>query len=279
MKRVANVLAAMSLMFSVQASAGVFDQADALFAQRENNLSKIAEARAAYKAVLGKSAGSDAVYAVQQLGKLAYYEGELLTSLERDPQRRTEIFADCRRFVEKISGERSAVSEYHFWKLLCTAFWVQSAPLLSRLGEIGGIKRYFDTVVGDDLEPRPELGMDARYMYAGFNRVLAGIYREDLSSMVRSGLPNRNKALELADRALATEAAPGQEVGGDMYYSNHRGRGEVLIQDGRADEAKAFLNQTIEDATALLEANQIPADILPETKAEVARMKALASRI
>jgi hypothetical protein len=279
MKTVVKVLAAISFLFSVHASAGAFDQADALFAQRENNLAKIADARAAYKAVLGKSVGSDAVYAVQQLGKLSYYEGELLTSLERNPARRTEIFADCRRVVEKIATERAAVSEYHFWKLLCTAFWVQSAPLLSRLGEIGSIKRYFDSVVGDDLEPRPELGMDARYMYAGMNRVLAGIYREDLSSMVRSGLPNSSKALELADRALATEAGPGQEVGGDMYYSNHRGRGEVLIQDGRADEAKAFLTQVVEDATALLEANQIPADIIPETKAEIARMRALASRI
>jgi len=277
--KITAILSFSALLSSGVAFAGIFDAADAAFAQRENNLAKIAEARTAYKNVLNAVDGDERVYAVEQLGKLAFYEGDLLTSLDQNPARRTAIFADCREFVETIANMSEAVTQYHYWKLQCTAFWVQSAPLLSRLAQIGAIKRYFNSIVGDNIEPRPEVGIDTRYMGGGIYRVIAGVIKDDLSSLVRSDLPNRAKALDLADKAIASSAYPGDDNAGDSYYSNFRGRGDVLNRLGRKDEAKAWLNKYIGEIDELIAGNELPVGLEAETKAEQAMMKTILAGI
>lgn len=275
------VLAALvfSAVLGASAQAGVFDEADALFAERENNVEKIAAARSAYKTALRTVDGADRIYAIEQLGRLAFYEGEHLNDLDRGARRRTEIFADCREFVEAIANVPEAVTQYHFWKLQCTAFWVQSAPLLSRLAQIGSIKRYFNSIVGDNLEPRPEVGIDTRYQGGGIYRVIAGIIKDDLSSLIRDDLPNRAKAMDLADMAMASQAYPGDPNAGDAYYSNFRGRGDLLIKLGRNDEAREWLNRYIAEIDELIAANELPAGMEVETKAEQNTMKRLLAGI
>ena len=258
---------------------GIFDQADGIFAQRENNLAKISEARKAYKQILGTVDGEDRVYEVEQLGKLAFYEGEHLTSLDRNPGRRTEIFADCRDFVESIADMTEARTQYHFWKLQCTAFWVQSAPLLSRLAQIGSIKRYFNSIVGENVEPLASAGIDVRYQGGGIYRVIAGIIKDDLSSLIRSEFPNRAKAIDLADKAIAATAYPGDENAGASYYSNYRGRGDVLNKMGRPAEAKVALTKYIEEIDELIAGNELPVGLEAETKAEQVMMKSILAGI
>src|SRR5258706_4418025 len=93
-------------LFALPLSAGFdFSVADSLFAERENNPSKITEARAIYRRALNEAKGDDLVRAMDYLGKLAYYEGDLLTA-ENNHDKRVQIFQQCQDDVEKISPQK-----------------------------------------------------------------------------------------------------------------------------------------------------------------------------
>ena len=264
------------LAFGGMASANVFEAADALFAARGEGRSQIAAARAEYKRVLATVSGTDAVYAVQQLGKLAYYEGELVLPGGDGPSTaRTAVFQDCREFVESIASIEAGRTQYHYWKLLCTAFWVRHAPRVTALFQIAGIRRYFDSVVGDDLDLRAELALDSRYLGGGLYRVLAGVYRDDLASLLRSSLPNREVALEWIDRSLAAAAFPGDPNSGDMYYANVRGRGDILIRLGRTAEARELLTAGIAEIDELIAGDALPEGLEAESRGEQQIMRTL----
>jgi len=275
----ANAVRGVLLVLTLNSSASLaasFEQADALFARRGEGRALIEQARAEYKRQLQNASPEHTVYAVEQLGKLAYYEGELVLPGGDGPDAaRAAVFQDCRDFVENIAQIDSARTEYHYWKLLCTAFWVRHASRMAALFQVGQIRSYFDSVVGDDLELRPELALDSRYMGGGLLRVMAGILRDDLSSMLRSSLPDREQGLALIERALASPAFPGDVHAGDMWYVNFRGRGDLLIRLGRSDEAREVLTSAIAEIEDLQSAGELPQGLEPETMGEMNVMRNL----
>ena len=65
-----------------------FKQADALFAQRDHNLTAIAQAKSLYESIIDHSSSNiERSRALDQLGKLVYYEGDLLTETQNSARR------------------------------------------------------------------------------------------------------------------------------------------------------------------------------------------------
>jgi hypothetical protein len=259
------------------AHAGVFDEADALFEQRETGgTATVAAARAEYLRIAENATGASLAHAVQQIGKLAIFEGlYLLPNTSAQRARRAAIFNECRALAQRLDGNDTYITQYAYWRATCNALWVKDATLTDRLAQIGEIKRNFNRLVGDDLEVRPELGIDLRYQGGGLPRTLAGIYTNSLSSLLRDGLPNQDKAVAMSDRALRSQAFPGDANGGLSFYSNHRIKAEALIGKGDRTGARALLEQTIEEIDELEAEDELPAGIEPEARGERAIMQAL----
>ena len=267
---------ALGLTLTSGANAGVFDQADALFANRANGLAAVAAARAEYVRLSSGATGSNLAYVVQQIGRLAIYEGlYLLPNTSAQNARRTAIFNECRQLAGRLADQAPYVNQYSYWRATCNGLWIKYAPIQDRLFQVPEIKRNFNQLAGDDLEIKPELGIDQRYQSGGLPRTLAGIYSHGLSSLLRDGLPNQDKALVMIDRAMRSQAFPGDSTRGDSFYSNHRIKAEVLVAREDQAGARALLEQAIEEINELEAGGDLPAGIEPETLGERALMQSM----
>jgi hypothetical protein len=87
--------AVLGLSLTQGSFAADFATADRLYAQRENNHEAIAQARAQYVQLLDSATNvNDKIRAAEQLGRLALYEGEMITA-KSDSAGRRAIFGDC----------------------------------------------------------------------------------------------------------------------------------------------------------------------------------------
>ncbi len=277
-KRAACLSVALTLaLASVPANAaGVFNQADALFAQRDNNAANVAAARAEYLRILPTVSGADLAYAVQQIGMLATYEGTyLIPDATANYARKAQIFDECRKTAAKLEGQADQITVHAFWRISCTALWLKYASTIQRLAELSAIKTYFNNLVDANLEIKPELNIDLRYQGGGMNRALSAIYSNPLASLIRDGLPNGAKALDMADRALRSRAFPGDPNQGADYYRNYRHKAEALNLLHREPEGQMLLASTITEITERQTDNDLPANIEPETKGELAVMQTM----
>ena len=136
---------------------------------------------------------------------------------------------------------------------------------------LSSIKTYFNNIIDANLEVKPELNIDARYQGGGMNRVLSAIYSNQLSSLIRDGLPNGAKSLEMADRALRSAAFPGDPNAGADYYRNYRHKVEALNFLHREAEGQTLLASTIQEIEERQTDNDLPQGIEPETKGEIGR--------
>jgi hypothetical protein len=256
------------------ARAGVFDEADRLFQRRAEGSAVIAQSRAEYKRVLQNATGLDKGYAIQQIGRLAVYEGMYVYTDDQRAQR-AATFGDCRTLAGTMSGDAQLRTYYAYWRLQCTALWMKYATVAERLARLGEVKRDFNEVVNDDLEVRPELMLDVRYMGGGIYRTLAGIYSNSLSNLMRDNLPNGSMALTMVDRALRSRPYPGDANEGASYYSNYRQKAEVLTYNRQTADARTVLDDAIEEIEALQEAEELPAGLEPETIGELGVMRSM----
>lgn len=254
--------------------ASVFDQADQLFAQREGSTANVAAARAEYTRLVPSLGETDLAYAVQQLGKLALYEGiYLIADVPANNARKAKIFDDCRKVAAKLKNFPSQVTTYSYWRLSCTAHWIRTTTVIDRLAGIAEVKREFNDLVDDQLEVKADQGIDLRYQGGGINRVLAGIYGDPLSSLIRSGLPDGTKAIDMADRAIRARGFPGDVNQGTDYYSNHRYKANALKTQRRSNEALQELNAAVAEIEERNADSDLPVGIEAETKAEMTLMQ------
>ena len=259
---------------SVQAS--VFDHADQMFAQRENNSQNVAAARSEYLSLMTSVTGADLGYAVQQIGRLAVYEGTYLISDDTaNNAHKAQIFDQCRTTAARISGQPPLLTIYSYWRLACSALWIRYATGTERLTKLGEVKQEFDDLVDDQLNIRADRAVDLRYEGGGINRVLAGIFGDPLSALIRRGLPNGAKALDMANQALSARAYPGDPNQATDYYSNHRYKAVALRSSLRSADALTELSSAISEIEERDHDGDMPQGIEPETRGELVLLRGL----
>lgn len=253
MKRLSVVLALALSAFSVNTWAFDFSQADAAYAAREDNLGNIATARAIYQQALTGTQGDELIHAADQLGRLAYYEGDLLTD-EGDHDRRIDIFQQCQDDIEAISPDKigKEVPAYYYWKAACTALWGKSASKFSVLGRVGALK--------DAMQKG--LALDPNYAGGGMHRVIAAVY---IKSKIMSflGLYDPAKALEHVNNAIRL---------GPEYYNAYLVKAEVMKELGESDAGLEFLTNKKRELERRVRNKTLPAGLEPESKAILKQM-------
>ncbi len=232
-----------SLLLVCVAHAADFSKADALFAQRENNLSVIHQARALYENILYHTGDRvEQLNAMDQLGRLAYYEGELLTPME-DKKTRMAIFTKTQEYAEAVGSA--------YWKALGLALWSQSAGMVAGWWYLDDFKAAFKRALVEDVHTDD----------GGIFRLLAALYVQSVVLEIY-GLYNPRLALEYANRAV--ELGPQRA---DVYLL----KAHVLKTLGRGDEAKQVLKNALEQFSSA-------ADLGPENNIFLERIKAACLR-
>jgi hypothetical protein len=265
MKLFAAALAALTL--SAPAFADQWTSADSLYAQRENNRAKIADARAAYTAILNASgaAAQDKIRAATQIGRLSYYEGEMLLA-KTDTAERKKVFKACWDALDKIkptSGANAipATPNFYFYKGLCMAFWGEAAGTLASLP-------YVPTLL-DMIEKG--LAQDTRFEGGGIFRLAAGVYGNKKAQPL--GLYQPEKALEMIEKSLVSAAFPGDANSGAKWFDNWRGKATALVELERNADAKTILTSGIAKINDLIDDDELPAGRTPETMWILSKME------
>lgn len=269
--------------FSVTAQADLRSDADAAYAQRENNPAKIAEARAKYQQLAQTTRGDDLVYVVSQLGRLAYYEGEMLTPKDNKDVRR-EIFSACwcaspnvvmgcreDGFIEKISPANLGRKHpaYYYFKGLCTGYWGEASSLADRARFVGVLK--------DMLREGPAADVDQRFDGGAIDRLAAGIHSNPEANSV--GLFDPATAIAEAQRALQRENFPGDPNAGADYYDNWRSLAVALERADNKPEAVEVLRDAISQIEERTAQGRLPATREPETRWLLQQMKDQLARL
>ncbi len=226
-----------ALSFAFYCNAADFSKADELYAKRENNLEAIHEAMAIYRDILNENEDQETrTRALTFIGRLSFYEGELLTP-EDNSDRRKEIFAALQADAEEVGSS--------FWKALALGLWCRSAGVVAAWWYLGDLKEAMNRALIE--EPNVEEG--------GIYRILAGIYSAS-SALSAYDLYDLELALKYANRAV--ELAP-------QRLEAHLLRAYVLNKSGKTEEASALVQKAISEF-----ANK--PDLSPENKVYLHRV-------
>lgn len=239
-KRAFSAVLAAMVVGAAAARADIWTQADNLFAQRENDRNKIAQARTEYLTILNQvTTAGEKVRAVAQLGRLAVYEGEMLLPKTASAERKA-IFGPCWCAEPKVTGVPPLVSgsckspgfvdkispaaigqnhpAYYYFRGVCLAYWGEQGSLAEKLA--------FTPWINDTLTEG--LKLDTRYEGGGVERLAAGVYSNPAAKPL--GLYKPAEALNLVNKALGEESYPGDPSNGANYYDNWQGKASVLRQ-------------------------------------------------
>ncbi len=235
------------VLFSFQLKAFDFSEADRLYAQRDRTQrDAIQKARALYEKALDSSLLRDKLYALDHLGHLAFFEGDLLTSA-KDKTTRERIFNQCYGYTRKVlPGAVGETPEFYHWTAACLALWGEAANPLVVMGRLGELK---DTLL-KGLRQFPN------FDHGAFQRVAGAIYFKS----------NFRTFVWLYDPAKAMQSLNESIKQGPDYYLSHRIKAELLLATDRKKEALQFLEQTKSEMKAKAASRSIPKEILPETK-------------
>jgi hypothetical protein len=270
-----SILLGTSAVAGMQSPDSIFDHADSLFTQRGNNRPKIAEARAAYLALVTDDMPiENRVYAVQQVGWLAHYEGTYLIPSNRKKEI-AAVFNECYELASTIGESLEYKTMNVFWALSCRSLWMQVATLSQQLAALKSMKHELGLIIDDDLEVHTHLNVDTRYMGGGVSRVLSGIFRTDQASMIRNTLPNKPFSLEMVARALSARPYPGTNMWGIEFYKNYTYKATSLISLGEDESAEELLEDIIEEVEERIEDEDLPESLEPETLGELEKMRDL----
>lgn len=239
--------AALNICAASGALAFDFSRADAMFAQRENNPGAIANARGVYQSALGQSLATwERIHAVENLGRLAFYEGELLTA-QTDHPKRVAIFSRCLEDVENIHPSKiGETGAYYYYKALCMGMWAKSAPRVSVIARINEFK----DALNSGLQKFPN--------YAG-----GGIYRIYGNTLIAEpllkgfGLYDVQRGLEYAQKAASL---------GPDHYNAYMIVADALVKNNRRAEGVSLLQHKKEELEDRQEARRLPTGYEPESK-------------
>lgn len=245
MKQVIGIVSTF-LIFATTAVAYDFSAADRAYANREDNVGEIKKAEELYKNALQQVQGREKVYAVEQLGRLYYYWGDMLTGKgDEFKGTRKDIFGRCRAVVENIKGSGAP---YYYWKSLCLALWGGAANFIEKMS----IK---DELVGTLREARESYGS---YESGGPHRVSAAVFIRS-ANIPGVGLYDKKEALKQIDTAIALDTK-------QLYYYAYVLKAEILNAMGRKADADTLLNAKRPELEDKLEDGLIPAYLIPESK-------------
>ncbi len=251
MSRATPVLAGiLCLIFSAGVSADdlavkrYMKKGDKQFKLREDPAA-VEKARGYYEKVL--AVDGENVKARWRLSRLFYWQGAHTDGSKA----KLAIFEKGIRYAQEgVERDKDCVP-CHFWLGVSYA----------KYGESKGILHSLDLVPHVQREMKIVLKLDANYDYGGANRVLGRVLHQ-LPAM--NGGDN-DKAIEHLRKAI--KIGPG-------LLMNHRFLAEVLISEGKKDEAKALLEQVI----AVPEADMIKSKV-PDLKEEQAIARKLLKKL
>lgn len=243
-----RMLAVVGLCIAASSAQAIdFSTADALFQKREEGKDKVLEARNAYASLVGQTSGADKLYAIGQMARLDYVLGEVLLP-KSEKSKRKQIFSGCLDYVEGISpanyGEKT--EDYYTWKLMCFAFWADSASVLERVGRVSELKGLISEALplttNDDgvYVGTLEGGAIGRYVGAIYGDPQAepvGLYKPDVA---RKLIYEARNAASRSDRAFP------EPLSGEDYFENTYTIASTLIKAGDNDTAIIELEDGIE---------------------------------
>lgn len=249
----------LAAVLSLPAYAFDFSRADALYAQRENNPGAIAEARSIYRSALGGSLATwEKIHVIENLSRLAFYEGELLTPQD-DHAKRVPIFTGCMEDVEQVKpskiGENGA---YYYFKSLCLAMWAKSAQRVAVIARVGEFKDVLN------------MGMQKFPQYAN-----GGIYRIYANTLIAEPLL---RGFGLYDVARGLEYAQQAVNIGPEHYNAYMILADALDKNGRRAEGVSLLQHKKEELTDRLEEGRLPVGYEPESKVFLKQIETMLRR-
>ncbi len=276
LRRLLGRLSVVGLLFTgTLAQAADFSRADSLFAQRENNRAVIAEARQAYFEILGATSDvNEKIRAVEQLGKLAIYEGELLLP-KSDTAGRQAIFGECwcketsivRRscttpgFMEQISPKAlgRTVPAYAYFYGACLGYWGESANLMQKAAFSGELGSAVKSGIGID---------EAAYEGGGVHRLAGSVWSNPLARAV--GLYDIDGAYREIEQAIASPSYQDQHPG-SLYFENIMIKLKIMsVLDGARsgegwkEKAIQLADDTLADMADRVDLGKVPAGREPE---------------
>jgi hypothetical protein len=241
-----------TLVLSQAALAVDMSEADVAFAQRENNTAAIAKAREGYRQVLQTGTVDERRYAAGRLGRLAYFQGDLMTPADDSGAgTRKQIFGECLSDLEAIAPSKIGPSiEYYYWKAVCTAFWCKAAGKFASLGKITPLKEALGNTQEMDRQRKNS------YEDGGIYRVLAGIYIGS-PAMSLFGLYDPEAALVNINRAIAV---------GPRHYNAYVIKADVLATLGQKSAALSVLEDARHDLKKRIEDHTLAEGYEPEAR-------------
>ncbi|NRA63894.1 MAG: hypothetical protein HRU19_05390 [Pseudobacteriovorax sp.] len=251
-----------SLSLGAMANEAAFEQADALFAERENNIEATQQARDAYLSIAATASSEDLVRAVVGAARTLIYEGEALTGRDSDEdiESRRSIFRSCYTEVMPLINPEALGFEspaYYYFTASCMAYYAEVSGTLENLRNIRALN--------EALENGLSLQGGELYEGGGLNRVKAAVKSNPKAKPIPGGLYNPEVALELIEAAIEGEAYPGG-VEGALFCDNFRRKVNVLAELDRSEEALEVAEIAIDEFGFLLELDEIPSVIVAETK-------------
>lgn len=248
MTRFAQVLVfGLALMFAGNASAAdesfvklLLKKAEKAYDERVN-AAKAQEALQNLEKVLAVDAGN--VEARWKLGRILYWIG----CHEKSSSKQAEIFEKGIRYCQEAIKADAKCVPCHFW--LGVSY--------GKFGEAKGVMQSLGLVPHMQEALKKVKSLDEKYEWGGADRVLGRLFFKLPS--IKGG--DNNKAIEHLRKAVAL---------GPKHLMNHRFLAEVLMAEGKKDEAKELLKKIIETPTA-----DLLREKLPEMKEEQDEAKAL----
>lgn len=241
---------------AVQAFAYDFSAADAAFAGR-TDAAQAALARDLYSKSLASVSGDEKIYAVEQLARVDYYEGN--KTPESDDANRKKIFKRCMDSVENIKSTASSHPAYNYWRGLCLASWAKANGVLKSLEKAGEIIELIEK----------GRGVDETYEGGGFFRLGAAVYL-NLPPLFGGDV---NKAWDYSQKAIASAAYAGSKSPdtdtGNYYYAVYLYASQIAAKRDSKDAARAIANEAIER----IEAGDVSPDRAPETAINLKEIK------
>jgi tetratricopeptide (TPR) repeat protein len=235
MRRGMPVIAvALCLVFAADAAADdvavkrYMKKGDKQFQLREDPAA-VEKARGYFEKVL--AVDGENVKARWKLSRLYYWQGDHATGAKA----KMAIFEKGIRYAQEGVERDEACVHCHFWLGVSYA----------KYGEAKGIFHSLDLVPHVQREMNIVLGLDPGYDYGGPDRVLGRVLHQ-LPAM--NGGDNK-KAIEHLRKAV--KLGPG-------LLMNHRFLAEVLISEGRKDEAKPLLEYVVGVPEADMLKSKIP---------------------
>jgi hypothetical protein len=225
-----------------------FSAADAAFAERSKT-AKATEARKLYNDALASISGDEKIYAVEQLARLDYYEGN--KTPESDAEGRKKAFKRCMDSVEEIKSTATTKPMYNYWRGLCLASWARANGVLKSLEKAGEII---------DLVEKGR-AIDESYEGGGFVRLGSAVYF-NLPPLFGGDV---DKAWDYSQKAIASPAWSGSKNPDTDSGNYHFAAYLYAAQIAAKRDGKAAARAIAQDALDRIEAGDVSPDREPES--------------